>query len=51
VLLRLALTTHNPELSSEGSRGQWPGDPAMVSFSDAVVLKTFGEVPEKLDEL
>lgn len=27
------------------------GDPAMGSFSDAVVLKTFGEVPERLDEL
>jgi hypothetical protein len=27
------------------------GDPAMGSFNDAVVLKTFGEVPERLDEL
>jgi hypothetical protein len=27
------------------------GDPAMGNFSDAVVLKTFGEVPDRLDEL
>jgi len=27
------------------------GDPGMGSFNDAVVLKTFGEVPERLDEL
>ena len=27
------------------------GDPAMGSFNDAVVLRTFGEVPERLDEL
>jgi hypothetical protein len=27
------------------------GDPGMGSFSDAVVLKAFGEVPENLDEL
>jgi hypothetical protein len=27
------------------------GDPGMGSFSDAVVLKTFGEVPDRLDEL
>ena len=27
------------------------GDPAMGSFSDAVVLKTFGDVPDSLDEL
>jgi hypothetical protein len=27
------------------------GNPAMGSFSDAVVLKTFGEVPDRLDEL
>jgi hypothetical protein len=27
------------------------GDPAMGSFNDAVILKTFGEVPERLDEL
>jgi hypothetical protein len=27
------------------------GDPNMGSFSDAVVLKKFGEVPDNLDEL
>jgi hypothetical protein len=27
------------------------GDPGMGSFGDAVVLKTFGEVPDRLDEL
>ena len=27
------------------------GDPGMGSFNDAVVLKTFGEVPDRLDEL
>jgi hypothetical protein len=27
------------------------GDPGMGSFSDAVVLKTFGEVPDRRDEL
>jgi hypothetical protein len=27
------------------------GDPAMGSFNDAVILKTFGEVPDRLDEL
>ena len=27
------------------------GDPMMGNFSDAVVIKTFGEVPEKLDDL
>jgi hypothetical protein len=27
------------------------GDPNMGSFSDAIVLKTFGEVPGNLDEL
>jgi hypothetical protein len=27
------------------------GDPAMGGFSDAVVLKTFGEIPDRLDEL
>lgn len=27
------------------------GDLAMGSFNDAVVLKTFGEVPDRLDEL
>ena len=26
------------------------GDPGMGSFSDPVVLKTFGEVPDRLDE-
>jgi hypothetical protein len=26
-------------------------DPAMGSFSDAVILKTFGNVPDRLDEL
>jgi len=28
-----------------------PGDPFMGIFSDAVVLKTFGEVPDGLDKL
>jgi hypothetical protein len=27
------------------------GDPGMGNFSDAVVWKTFGEVPDRLDEL
>ena len=27
------------------------GDPMMGDFSDAIVIKTFGEVPERLDEL
>jgi hypothetical protein len=27
------------------------GDPNMGNFGDATVLKTFGEVPENLDEL
>ena len=27
------------------------GDPNMGSFADATVLKTFGDVPENLDEL
>jgi hypothetical protein len=27
------------------------GDPGMGSFNDAIVLKTFGEVPDRLDEL
>jgi hypothetical protein len=27
------------------------GDPGVGSFSDVVVLKTFGEVPDRLDEL
>ena len=27
------------------------GDPMMGDFSDAVVIRAFGEVPEKLDEL
>jgi hypothetical protein len=27
------------------------GDPNMGNFSDATILKTFGEVPENLDEL
>jgi hypothetical protein len=27
------------------------GDPMMGDFTDAVVIKRFGEVPEKLDEL
>lgn len=27
------------------------GDPLMGDFSDAVIIKTFGEVPDKLDEL
>jgi hypothetical protein len=27
------------------------GDPIMGDFSDAVVIKSFGKVPEKLDEL
>ena len=27
------------------------GDPGMGNFSDAVVLKTFGEVPGRLDEI
>jgi hypothetical protein len=27
------------------------GDPNMVNFGDATILKTFGEVPENLDEL
>ncbi len=27
------------------------GDPALGDFSDAIVIKTFGEVPDKLDEL
>jgi hypothetical protein len=27
------------------------GDPGMGSFGDAIVLKTFGEVPDRLDEL
>lgn len=27
------------------------GDPMMGDFSDAIVIKAFGEVPDKLDEL
>lgn len=27
------------------------GDPAMGSFNDAVVLKTFGDVPDRLVDL
>jgi hypothetical protein len=27
------------------------GDPSVGSFADATILKTFGDVPEKLDEL
>ena len=27
------------------------GDPMLGHFSDAVVIKTFGEVPDRLDEL
>ena len=27
------------------------GDPMMGDFSDAIVIKTFGEVPDRLDEL
>jgi hypothetical protein len=27
------------------------GDPMMGDFSDAIVINTFGEVPERLDEL
>jgi hypothetical protein len=27
------------------------GDPNMENFGDATILKTFGEVPENLDEL
>jgi len=27
------------------------GDPLLGDFSDAIVIKTFGEVPDKLDEL
>jgi len=27
------------------------GDPNMGSFADATILKTFGEIPENLDEL
>lgn len=27
------------------------GDPAMGNFTDAVVLKAFGDVPDNLDEL
>ena len=27
------------------------GDPNMGSYADATVLKTFGEVPDNLDEL
>jgi len=29
----------------------WRGDPNMGNFGDATILKTFGEVPENLDEL
>ena len=27
------------------------GDPMMGDFSDAIVIRSFGEVPDKLDEL
>jgi hypothetical protein len=27
------------------------GDPLLGDFSDAIVIKSFGEVPERLDEL
>lgn len=27
------------------------GDPTMGDFSDAIVIRSFGDVPEKLDEL
>ena len=27
------------------------GDPNMGTFSDAIILKSFGEVPDHLDEL
>jgi hypothetical protein len=27
------------------------GDPAVGRFNDAVVLKTFGDVPDRLDDL
>ncbi|MDP2411606.1 MAG: hypothetical protein Q8M26_15135 [Pseudolabrys sp.] len=27
------------------------GDPLLGDFSDAIVIKTFGDVPERLDEL
>jgi hypothetical protein len=37
--------------SNAGVAFKRSGNPGMGSFSDAVVLKTFGEVPDKLDEL
>ena len=27
------------------------GDPMLGNFSDAIILRTFGEIPDKLDEL
>ena len=34
---------------SARSRSKRSGDPRKGSFNDAIILKTFGEVPDRLD--
>jgi hypothetical protein len=33
-------------LCGHGGGGRWSGDPNLGEFEDAVILKTFGDVPE-----
>ena len=49
----IAGDTPAPEMALRAAQDAFKrsGDPGMGSFSDAVVLKTFGEVPDRLDEL
>jgi hypothetical protein len=44
-----AMARHPPNVGALAFKRS--GDPGMGSFNDAVVLKTFGEVPDRLDEL
>ena len=40
--------SYSPDNGHEGGRS---GDPNIGNFGDATILKTFGEVPQSLDEL
>jgi hypothetical protein len=47
----IKLTVVEKEITTGLCKTERSGDPGMGNYSDATVLKTFGEVPTNLDEL
>jgi hypothetical protein len=49
-LIRASAMSRNPA-NAGAIAFKRSGDPAVGDFGDAIVIKAFGEVPERLDEL